>query len=43
MSESVLTMFSSKNFIVFGLTFRFLIHFDFIFIYGVIKYPSFIL
>ena len=31
MSESVLLMFSSRNFIVSGLTFRSLIHFEFIF------------
>ena len=30
-------MFSSKSFIVSGLTFRSLIHFEFIFVYGVIK------
>ena len=43
MSESVLPMFSSKTFIVFGLTFRSLIHFEFIFGYGVKKCPNFIL
>ena len=32
MSESVLPMFSSKSFIVSGLTFRSLIHFEFIFV-----------
>ena len=37
MSLSVLPMFSSKSFIVSGLTFRSLIHFDFIFVYGVRK------
>ena len=31
MSESVLLMFSSRNFIVSGLTFRSLIHFDLLF------------
>ena len=31
MSESVLPMFSSRSFIVSGLTFRSLIHFEFIF------------
>ena len=36
-------MFSSKSFIVFGLTFRSLIHFEFIFVYGVRKSSSFIL
>ena len=35
MSLSVLLMFSSKSFIVSGLTFRPLIHFEFIFVYGV--------
>ena len=43
MSESVLPMFSSRSFIVSGLTFRFLIHFEFIFVYGVQKCSSFIL
>ena len=35
MSESVLPMFSSRSFIVSGLTFRSLIHFEFIFVYSV--------
>ena len=35
MSESVLPMFSSRSFTVSGLTFRSLIHFEFIFVYGV--------
>ena len=43
MSESVLPMFSSRGFIVSGLTFRSLIHFEFIFVYGVKKCSSFIL
>ena len=43
MSESVLPMFSSRSFIVSGLMFRSLIHFDFIFVYGVRKCSSFIL
>ena len=34
MSKSVLPMFSSKSFTVSGLTFRSLIHFEFIFVYG---------
>ena len=38
MSSSVLPMFSSKSFIVSGLTFRSLIHFEFIFVYGVRKW-----
>ena len=33
--KSVLPMLSSKSFIVSSLTFRFLIHFEFIFVYGV--------
>ena len=36
-------MFSSRSFIVSGLTFRSLIHFEFVFVYGVIKCSSFIL
>ena len=36
-------MFSSGGFIVSGLTFRSLIHFEFIFVYGVRKCSSFIL
>ena len=43
MSESVLPMFSSRSFIVSGLTLRSLIHFEFIFVYGVRKCYSFIL
>ena len=43
MSSSVLRMFSSKSFIVSGLTFRYLIHFQFIFVYGVRKWSNFIL
>ena len=43
MSESVLPMFSSRSFIVSGLTFRSLIHFEFIFVYGIRKCSSFIL
>ena len=43
MSESVLHMFSSRSFIVSGLTFSSLIHFEFIFVYGVRKCSSFIL
>ena len=41
MSESVLPMFSSRSFIVSVLTFRSLIHFEFIFVYGVRKCSSF--
>ena len=36
-------MFSSKSFIVFDVTFRSLIHFEFIFVYGVRKCSKFIL
>ena len=43
MSESVLPMLSSRSFIVSGLTFRSLIHFEFIFVNGVRKCSSFIL
>ena len=43
MSSSVLPMFSSKRFIVSGLIFRSLIHFEFIFVYGVRKCSNFIL
>ena len=43
MSESVLLMFSSRSFIVSGLTFSSLIHFEFIFVYGVRKCSSFML
>ena len=42
MSETVLPMFS-RSFIISGLTFRSLIHFEFIFVYGVRKCSSFIL
>ena len=38
-----LVMFSSRSFIVSGLTFISLIHFEFIFVYGVRKCSSFIL
>ena len=43
MSESVLPMFSSRSFIVSGLMFKSLTHFEFIFVYGVRKCSSFIL
>ena len=42
MSKCVLHIFSPKCFIVFGLTFKSLIHFEFIFVFGVKKYPCFI-
>ena len=40
MSENVLPMFSSRSFLVSGLTFKPLIHFEFIFVYGVRKCSS---
>ena len=40
MSESVLPMFSSGSYIVSGLTFRSLIHLEFIFVCGVRKCSS---
>ena len=43
MSESVLPMFSARSFIVPDLTFRSLIYFEFIFVYGVRQYSNFIL
>ena len=43
MSSSVLPLFSSKGFLVSGLTFRSLIHFEFIFVCGVRKCSSFFL
>ena len=43
MSESVLPMFSPRSFILSGLTFTSLTHFEFIFVYGVRKCYSFIL
>ena len=43
MSESVWPMFSSKSFIVSGLISRSLIHFEFIFVYGVRECSHFIL
>ena len=41
--QRVSCLFSSKSFIVSGLMFRSLIHFEFIFVYGVRKCSSFIL
>ena len=43
MSLGVLPMISSKSFIISGLTFRSLIHFEFIFVHGVRKCSNFIL
>ena len=42
-AESVQPMLSSKSFIVSGLTFRSLIHFEFMFVYGVRECCNFIL
>ena len=42
MSKGVLLMFSSRSFVVYSLTFRSLIHFEFIFVYGVRKCSNFI-
>ena len=35
MSKSVFPVFSSKSFIVYGLTFKSFIHLEFVFVYGV--------
>ena len=43
MSKSILPMFSSKSFIVSGLTLRSLIHYEFILAYGVREHSNFIL
>ena len=43
MSEDLLPMYFSRSFTVSGLTFKSLIHFEFIFVYGVRKCSSFIL
>ena len=43
MSLNVLPILSSKSFIVYAPTFRSLIHFEFIFVYGVRKCSNFIL
>ena len=43
MSESILSMFSSKSFIVSGLTFNSLMTFEFVYVYTVRKCSSFIL
>ena len=42
MSLSVMLLFSSKSFIVSGLTFRSLVHFEFISVYGDRKSSNFI-
>ena len=41
MSVSVLPMFSSRSFIVFGLTFKSLIYFELIFVFGVKEWSDF--
>ena len=41
--QSVLPTFSSRSFMVSSLTFRSLIHFDFIFVYGISECSNFIL
>ena len=43
MLSSVLPIFSSKSFMVSGLTFSFIIHFEFTFVYGVRECSNFIL
>ena len=43
MSERVLPMFSSKSFVVSGLTFMSVIHIEFIFVYDVWESSNFIL
>ena len=42
MSKNVLPMFSSKSFMISGFTLRPLIHFEFIFVYGVRRCSNFI-
>ena len=42
MSKSVLRIFSTKDFIVSGLIFRSLIHFEIVFVYGVRECSNFI-
>ena len=43
MSKGVLPMFFSRSFRISGLTFRSVIHFEFIFVYGVRECSNFIL
>ena len=43
MSKNLLLLFPSKSFIVSGLTFRSLIHFEVVFMHGVREYFNFIL
>ena len=43
MSKSVLPMFSSRSFIVSRITFKSLIHFEFIFVCGIIECSNFII
>ena len=42
MSKSGMPMFSSRSFIISSLTFRSLIHFEFIFVYGIREWSNFI-
>ena len=42
MSKSVASMFSSKRFIAYSLTFMYLIRLEFIFVYGVREYSNFV-
>ena len=42
-TKSILLMFLFKSFIVSGITFRALIHFEFSFVYGIREYSTFIL
>ena len=42
MAECILPMFSSRSFILSSLTFRSLIHFELIFVYGVKEWSNFI-
>ena len=42
LSLNFTSMFPSKSFIVFNLTFRSLIYFEFIFVYGIKEYSTFI-
>lgn len=43
MSNSLLPRFSSKSVIVTSLTFRYLIHYDFVFVYGITESSNLIL
>ena len=43
MSKNILPMFSPRSFIIYGLIFRSLIHFEFIFVYGIRECSNFFL